>query len=314
MDYEKEKIHCVSVVMPAFNASGTIRRAIDSVISQTLTDWELLVVDDGSTDDTGQIVNEYASKDSRIKAIHKENGGVASARQKGMDAIHGEYVIHFDADDYADSRMFEEMYTTAKKNNSDMVIADFFVLEPGKDKLYFPQYFESGKSSNVIISILKGRLLGVLWNKLIRVSAFAQQKARFEPGIDYCEDNLILAKLLKNDALKVTYHKGAYYVYCRDRKESMTRKYDNFKYNVLKEYYNKLSEVLSEPEFQEALTYNYFYIRFEAYQNGFASLVDFDDLGIFPLRFLRHAPASKSFRVRLMLFRVLHLVGYKKFY
>lgn len=112
--------------MPVYNAALYVRRMLDSIKMQTLTDFEVLMIDDGSTDDSVKILDQYALSDTRFKVIHKQNGGVASARQIGMELAQGEYVIHADSDDWVEPTMFEELYENALNNNADVVICDFY--------------------------------------------------------------------------------------------------------------------------------------------------------------------------------------------
>lgn len=116
----------VSIIVPVYKAEKYINRCIDSILAQTYTDWELLLVDDGSPDRSGEICDEYAKKDSRIRVFHKENGGVSSARQMGQDKASGEYTIHADPDDWMEPTMLEELYAKAKEDDADMVLCDFY--------------------------------------------------------------------------------------------------------------------------------------------------------------------------------------------
>ena len=99
----------ISVIVPAYNTEKYLRRCIDSILAQTFTDFELLLIDDGSTDQSGEICDEYADKDVRIKVFHKANGGVSSARNVGLDNALGEYICFCDADDWVDNDYFEQM-------------------------------------------------------------------------------------------------------------------------------------------------------------------------------------------------------------
>lgn len=104
------KIPIISIILPVYNAQHSISRTIDSIIMQTMQNWELLIIDDGSTDLSLQICKDYAQKDSRIRVFHKKNEGVAMARQMGVENAVGEYSIHVDADDWIDSTMLEELH------------------------------------------------------------------------------------------------------------------------------------------------------------------------------------------------------------
>lgn len=116
----------ISIIVPVYKAEKYLNRCVDSILAQTFTDFELLLIDDGSPDKSGEICDEYARKDSRVRVIHKENGGVSSARQRGLDESIGEYTIHADPDDWVEPTMLEELYNKANKEDADMVICDFF--------------------------------------------------------------------------------------------------------------------------------------------------------------------------------------------
>ena len=94
----------ISVIIPVYNAEKYLYRCIDSVLVQTFTNWELLLIDDGSKDSSGVICDEYAAKDARVRVFHKENGGVSSARNLGLDNARGEWVAFVDSDDYIEKK------------------------------------------------------------------------------------------------------------------------------------------------------------------------------------------------------------------
>ena len=100
----------VSIIVPVYKAEQYLHRCVDSILSQSFTDCELILVDDGSPDKSGEICDEYASRDSRIQVIHKQNGGVSSARNAGLDVAHGEYVWFVDSDDWIENDSLKEIY------------------------------------------------------------------------------------------------------------------------------------------------------------------------------------------------------------
>ena len=211
----------ISVILAAYNAESTVKRMIDSIIGQTFTDLELIAIDDGSTDSTGKILDDYAAIDSRIKVVHKSNAGVAAARQDGINMAEGEYTIHADADDWIEQSMLEEMLHLAKKENADIVIADFFTDAKGKSTLT-KQTLPSLKSHDILYGLYAKGLFGGLWHKLIKKSVYAKAKACFIPGINYCEDVLVLTQMLINSNPKISYLPKAYYHYVLDG-TSLTR-------------------------------------------------------------------------------------------
>ena len=99
----------ISIIVPVYKAEKHLSECIDSIISQTYENFELILIDDGSPDNSGKICDEYAEKDKRIRAIHKENGGVSSARNTGLDNASGEYITFIDSDDFVDKQYLEKL-------------------------------------------------------------------------------------------------------------------------------------------------------------------------------------------------------------
>ena len=110
---------CVSVIIPVYNIEKHLEKCLDSVIGQTLKNIEIIVVDDGSTDNSPRIIDRYARTDSRIVAIHKANEGLAYARKSGIEAAHGKYVQHLDGDDFLEPDACELLFNRAEETNAD---------------------------------------------------------------------------------------------------------------------------------------------------------------------------------------------------
>ena len=123
----------VSILVPIYNVEKYLSRCIESVLSQDFRDYELILVDDGSPDRCPQICDEYAKKDSRIKVIHKKNGGLSDARNIGLDIATGEYVMFIDSDDFVDIDMMESMMNNMIDNNVDLVVCNIkYVIIEGR--------------------------------------------------------------------------------------------------------------------------------------------------------------------------------------
>ena len=114
----------ISVIVPVYNTEKYLNRCIDSILAQTFTDFELLLIDDGSTDNSGVILDEYAIKDKRVKVFHKENGGVSRARNLGIENAQGEYLSFIDSDDYIRPNMYSELIAVADEYKVDLVVSD----------------------------------------------------------------------------------------------------------------------------------------------------------------------------------------------
>lgn len=158
----------VSIIVPAYNAEKFLTRCLDSVAAQTMPDFECIIVDDGSTDKTGEIADFFAKKDSRFRVVHQENGGVAVARQTGIDTATGIYTIQFDADDWVEDNMLEIMLCEAETQDADMVICDCYRRESIEgDEIRLSQKPKS-LDREIVLGQLMHDLVATLWNKLIK--------------------------------------------------------------------------------------------------------------------------------------------------
>ena len=200
----------VSLISPVYKAELYLRRCLDSILAQTLEDWELILVDDGSPDRSGEICDEYAARDSRIKVIHKANGGVSAARQDGLDAAKGDYVIHVDPDDWIEADMLEGMYGKVLSDNADMVICDYVEDSTASSKTI--KQAPSDLSSKVVFKELFHNLHGSCWNKLVRRSLFQTYGIRFPDDYTILEDLYVTAMLCSHD-IRISYLPKAFYHY-----------------------------------------------------------------------------------------------------
>ena len=209
----------VSIIIPVYNVELYLSNCIDSILAQSFTDWECILVDDGSKDKSGSICDNYALKDNRIKVIHQNNSGVSVARQVGIDNVCGEYSIHIDPDDWIESNMLEELYNKAKSDDADMVICDYFKNEDGVQ-----QYINQSPNFLVPIKIIEQmlttnmypELYGSCCNKLVRCSCFnsSDNLIRFEPNdLSLGEDLVFNCRLLMSTVHRVSYLNKAFYHY-----------------------------------------------------------------------------------------------------
>ena len=235
----------VSIIIPVYNASDSIRKMLDSILAQTLNEFEVLMIDDGSTDESGRILDEYSAKDKRFKAFHKQNEGVAMARQLGIDNAKGEYCIHADADDRMDSTMLEELYTEAKAKDADVVIADYFVCSKQGETVCKQQPSDLSPE-HVLQDMFDNKLFGALWHKLVRTDLYRKYNAKFFKGINHCEDLLIWVQLLQHPEVMVSYLPKAYYHYVVND-NSITRHFTHETYEMRLRFRDKLKDLLVVP-------------------------------------------------------------------
>lgn len=205
----------VSVSVPVYNAEKYLRQCLNSLICQTLKDIEIIIVNDGSTDSSPEICDEFAQIDKRIKVIHKDNGGLASARQIALNNALGDYFCACDADDWAEPTMYEKMYLKAVETGADVVICDY-ISEYGdgvsKETIYGK---EIASNNDILINdALNGRFPCSVWTKLYKRDIFDKYHIYWDPGINMGEDFLINLKVLKKP-VKFVYLQETLYHYRR---------------------------------------------------------------------------------------------------
>ena len=184
----------VSVIVPIYNAEKTLRRCLDGLLNQSLKDIEIVCINDGSTDGSLRICQDYASKDGRVRIIDKPNSGVSDTRQTGLDNAKGEYVIQHDADDYVDAVFLETLYNEAVRHNADIVVCDITQLT-GSGVRYM-DFSLNGHSNEELIRDIITKTHGSLSNRLLRRDDIEILGVRFENGLSYGEDKLFLIKVL----------------------------------------------------------------------------------------------------------------------
>lgn len=184
---------CVSVIVPVYNAERWLRCCVDSILAQTFTDFELLLIDDGSKDNSGAICDEYALKDSRVRVLHKENSGVSSARNVGLDNALGEWIAFVDADDYINRDYLEILIETVCRKNAEIVFCDF--------SMDFPTHQVSFSTYNWDKQGLDGLKDYIctpwtcLWGSLQRKELYDVYRLKSPERISYCEDFHLIVRL-----------------------------------------------------------------------------------------------------------------------
>lgn len=241
----------ISIIVPIYKAEKYLYRCIDSILAQTFTDFELILVDDGSPDGSGVICDEYAKKDKRIKVIHKENGGVASARQYGINNAIGIYTIHADPDDWIDSKMLEELYNKVIEENADIVICDFFWIESNNKCILYKQAPSNLDAHKLISDLMYEKQFGSLCNKLIKRSCYINNNISFTYNINICEDLLICIKILKTNPKVVYLNKAFYYYDQYSNSNSITRCFDRNKYKMFQNLLSEFELLLKEEYIKE---------------------------------------------------------------
>lgn len=218
----------ISIIVPIYNMQHCMRRCIDSLLSQTFRDYELLLIDDGSTDKSAAICDKYLAKDSRIQVYHKPNGGLSDARNYGLQHAKGKYTIFADPDDYVDEKGLDLLYETAEQAQADITICDLY-REDEYSRHYVGQQ-PSELKPEIILQELFWKIGGFTVNKLIRRDLYQQFNIQYPKGIYGCEDQYVMAQFLLHD-IKVAYVPVAFYHYMYNP-TSLTRHYDEGTYEM----------------------------------------------------------------------------------
>ncbi len=180
----------ISIIVPIYNSEKTLNRCVDSILQQTFTDWELLLIDDGSKDSSGDICDEYARKDPRIKVFHKENGGVSSARNVGLDNAKGEWITFVDSDDWIVNNALDIDYDEV---DEDLLLFSYYLVSSKKEKLEkMTQCVLSNK--NELASFCEKYLICTIlrspWSKIFKREKI--NSIRFDENIRIGEDTLFM--------------------------------------------------------------------------------------------------------------------------
>lgn len=223
----------ISVIVPIYNVEKYLPRCIESIINQTYKNLEIILIDDESPDNCGQICDEYAKKDSRIKVIHKKNGGVSSARNAGLDISQGDYIGFVDPDDYISEEMYEVMLTEAKKDDLGIVECNYFVSYEDGTCLVID------KRGKRLYNTFNDILYGVFTNYLYPGICFKLFKKtvinsiRFSTEFKIAEDMLFFLDCAKNNT-KLKIISNPLYYYFQRQSSVMNRPFHNGAFDELK--------------------------------------------------------------------------------
>lgn len=176
----------ISVIVPVYNVEKYLERCLDSILSQTLADLEIICVNDGSTDNSLEILNRYAKIDNRIKVINKENGGLSDARNKALEFVTSPYIAFVDSDDWIEKTTFEEAYQAIEKYKTDFVCFGYKkVYDNGNVEIQHLQY----KGLKKIDYKVARKTPVTVWSKIFRTSIIKEKECVFPKGYNY-EDNV----------------------------------------------------------------------------------------------------------------------------
>lgn len=226
----------ISVIVPVYNVELYLKECIESILTQTYTDLEIILVNDGSTDNSIKICEDYASKDKRIKVINKVNGGLSDARNVGLKIATGEYISFIDSDDYIINKdAYENMYKIAKENNSSLVAGNALWYYSDNDNFVVhteEQQFSNNRMTGeefFIKSLKTKRLIAPVCFNLYKRELLIENKLVFKTGIHHEDEEFTPRVLLKCKC--ISNYNEPFYVY-RQRKGSITNGIKNKKQGI----------------------------------------------------------------------------------
>ena len=250
----------ISVIVPIYNAEKTLSRCVDSILAQTYPDFELLLVVDGSPDRSGEICDDYAKKDPRVRALHQENAGAAAARNLGMREAKGNYFAFADSDDAMVPDSLEVLLRTIKTFGGDIAMCNYSPTKNGvEDPPVLHGFAEgthldaNGIRQTLYANIRDGKTNGYfsLWNKLIRAELVRERQLSLNPNMSFGEDLCFVLDLLAN-ASGISFTERALYLYEQSESGLFTRYRPSRLDNALACYQKLLSVVFSSDEARKA--------------------------------------------------------------
>lgn len=257
----------ISIIIPVYNVERWLSRAVKSLQAQTFSDFEIFLVDDGSTDASGALCDKLAAEDARIHVIHQANAGAAAARNTAIDQAKGTYLYFMDGDDWCDADMLAALYETATKNDLDLVVTGFYIETYYRDDKFYQEkrnapdriFASQEEFRRAAHELFDAQLLYAPWNKLYRRSYLLDKAIRF-PGTFW--DDLPFNLDVMREVERVGTIDGHFYHFLRARAESENTRYRSDMYEKREEEHRWLQELyagwgIDSPEIQEFLARRY---------------------------------------------------------
>lgn len=266
-----ENMPLISVIIPVYKVEKYLNQCIDSVLCQTFENFEVILVDDGSPDNSGKICDEYAKKDNRVRVFHKENGGLSDTRNFGIKESKGEYLIFLDSDDFYNDNTFFEAINEKISKNKDVDLISFSMRKYFGEDDYTDEWFydskqleESGDMTDVLAQLIKKDQLYIYaWDKVVKRELIIKNNLYFRKGMRNDEDTDWTLKLLFN-VDKYLFLEKCPHMYRRNRKESITNNFDIKGLETMLDVFEKYCEEFKNSDDKRGkMLLNYLAYRFE---------------------------------------------------
>lgn len=253
-------MHKISIIIPVYNTKEYLEKCIESVRAQTYQNIEIICVDDGSTDGSGALLDALAEKDARMKVIHKQNGGLVSARKAGINAATGEYAGYVDSDDWIEPDMYENLYRVVCSTNADVITCGYFLegnyttvhLDNVEEGLYREQKMRYLRDNTIYrLESRETGLRGGLWCKLFRTELLKRIQNSVPDMISIAEDKMCLLKFILESTSVYVLKKPLYHWVIR--KNSMSHESRNSYLLKIQYVYDYLTELYKHVNFTAAM-------------------------------------------------------------
>lgn len=237
----------VSVIVPVYNAKLHIEKCVNSLLKQSFVDIEIILIDDGSIDGSDKICDSFAETYEQVQVFHKENGGVSTARNLGLDKARGEFVVFVDADDSLENDALEKMIQRIEFDKLDIVIAGKYINYYDKKEVFLPltksdNLYSKKDVSSVILYLNESSNFDVLWNKMYRRSFIEKNHIRFQEFATTSQDLIFNVDIFVNNP-SIGLIPNAFYHYYKSLGETIVSKYHKNMYDIMIERRKKLYEL-----------------------------------------------------------------------
>lgn len=257
-----ERLPVVSIVIPVYNAEHYLHKMLDGAVRQTFKDYELILVDDGSTDGSLAVCEDYQQKDARIRVIHQENAGASAARNRGIAECLGEYLTFWDADDEIEPDMLMAMVNNAQENKSDLVVCGVYtdIVEDSKvvssSKMSEPDQVIMGNSAirEYVVTTMHSSIIYPVWNKLYRSSLIKKYGLQMRKDIEIGEDLIFNLNYIQHIESFSVLSQCFYHYYQYDTGNNLMAQFREDKAEIMEIWVKELfsfSQDLSDPYIKE---------------------------------------------------------------
>ena len=260
----------ISVITPVYKVEKYLHKCIDSILNQTFEDFELFIVDDGSPDECGKIADEYALNDSRVKVIHKENGGAPSARNAGIVQATGEYFYFPDSDDWIEPSYLQDLYDLAVKTDAQLVISGYTMeyFENNANQTYSVSVPERNYSNQMLVrtnlhKYFDNMMMAVPWNKLYKADYIKNNNIVF-PNLKWDDLHFNMDVIMDIERVAISTSSGYHFFRSRQGSETTTV-FDGMLYKKRKEQFEHILKVYNHWNVQDkdilSVIYGYYAAR-----------------------------------------------------